>query len=119
MREAAVMAMVVKSSRCSVAELARQQWMTKKFGDELSTGQRHELEELADFLSSLNVLSNRPSSTSLKEHRIELTSSTLLRQCPHPVPYAMKQTLCNELDERGSCGIISKNNAAHISLVIV
>ncbi|GFO10967.1 Zinc finger protein [Plakobranchus ocellatus] len=68
-----------------------------KFGDELTLDQRRQLEEVALMYSS--IFSDRPGTASTEEHCIELTSSIPVRQRPYPVPYAMRQTLRDELRE--------------------
>ncbi|GFO01376.1 gypsy retrotransposon integrase-like protein 1 [Plakobranchus ocellatus] len=62
-----------------------------KYGDGLTLDQRKQLEEVAVTYSS--IFSDRPGTASTEEHCIELTSSIPVRQCPYPVPYAMRQTL--------------------------
>ncbi|GFN90749.1 Zinc finger protein [Plakobranchus ocellatus] len=71
--------------------------------DELSMEQRHELEKLAGCFSS--IFSNCPDSTTLEEHHIDLTSSTTVWQHPYPVPYVMRQTLCEKVEEMENTGI--------------
>ncbi|GFO28528.1 Zinc finger protein [Plakobranchus ocellatus] len=44
-----------------------------------------------------SIFSDRPGTASTEEHCIELTSSIPVRQRPYPVPYAMRQTLRDEL----------------------
>ncbi|GFS27674.1 zinc finger protein [Elysia marginata] len=68
-----------------------------QYGDQLTPDQRRQLEEIASSYSSF--FSDRPGTALTEEHRIELTSSTPVRQRPYPVPYAMRQTLCDELEK--------------------
>ncbi|GFO05428.1 Zinc finger protein [Plakobranchus ocellatus] len=71
--------------------------MDLKFGDELPTEQRRELKELAHRFSS--IISDRFGKTILEEHSIKLTFSTPVRQRPCPITFAIRHTLCDELEE--------------------
>ncbi|GFR61693.1 zinc finger protein [Elysia marginata] len=53
-----------------------------QYGDQLTPDQRRQLEETASSYSS--IFSDRPGTVSTEEHRIELTSSTPVRQRPYP-----------------------------------
>ncbi|GFN80850.1 beta-1,3-galactosyl-o-glycosyl-glycoprotein beta-1,6-n-acetylglucosaminyltransferase-like [Plakobranchus ocellatus] len=88
-----------------------------KFGDELTPDQRRQLEEVALMYSS--IFSDRPSTASTEEHCIELTSSISVRQRPYPVPYAMRQTLRDELREMEDLGVIRKSSSPYASPVLV
>ncbi|GFN78573.1 Zinc finger protein [Plakobranchus ocellatus] len=69
-----------------------------KYGDGLTLDQRRQLKEVA--LMNSSIFSDRPGTASTEEHCIELTSSIPVRQRPYPVPYAMRQTLRDELRVR-------------------
>ncbi|GFO38195.1 Zinc finger protein [Plakobranchus ocellatus] len=58
-------------------------------------------------------------STTLEEHCIVLTSSAPVRQRLYPVPFAMRQTLCDELEEMENLRIIKKNKSPYASPVVV
>ncbi|GFO13784.1 Pol polyprotein [Plakobranchus ocellatus] len=88
-----------------------------KYGDELTLDQRKQLEEVAVTYSS--IFSGRPSTASTEEHCIELTSSFPVRQRPYPVPYAMRQTLRDELREMEDLGVIRKSSSPYASPVVV
>ncbi|GFN95534.1 Zinc finger protein [Plakobranchus ocellatus] len=58
-------------------------------------------------------------STTRKEHLIALTSSTRLRHRLYLLPYVMRQTLFNELEDMENLGIIRKSNSPYASPVVV
>ncbi|GFO39480.1 Zinc finger protein [Plakobranchus ocellatus] len=62
---------------------------------------------------------DRPGTASTEEHCIELTSSIPVRQRPYPVPYAMRQTLRDELREMEDLGVIRKSSSPNASPVVV
>ncbi|GFR96684.1 zinc finger protein [Elysia marginata] len=66
-----------------------------QYGDQLTLDQRRQLEDNASSYSS--IFRDRPGTVLTEEHRIELTSSTPVRQRPYPVPYAMRQALRDPL----------------------
>ncbi|GFR84054.1 zinc finger protein, partial [Elysia marginata] len=76
-----------------------------------------QLEVIASSHSS--IFSDRPGTVSTEEHRIELTSSTPVRQRPYPVPYAMRQALRDELKKMEDLEIIRKSSSPYSSPVVV
>ncbi|GFO06575.1 Zinc finger protein [Plakobranchus ocellatus] len=88
-----------------------------KYGDGLTLDQRRQLEEVAVTYSS--IFSDRPGTASTEEHCIELTSSIPVRQRPYPVPYAMRQTLRDELRKMEDRGVIRKSSSPYASPVVV
>ncbi|GFN90363.1 Zinc finger protein [Plakobranchus ocellatus] len=87
-----------------------------KYGDELTLDQRRQLEEVA--LTYSSIFNDRPGTASTEEHCIELTSSIPVRQRPYPVPYAMRQTLRDELREMEDLGVIRKSSSPYVSPVL-
>ncbi|GFS24008.1 zinc finger protein [Elysia marginata] len=87
-----------------------------QYSDQLTPDQRRQLEEIASSYSS--IFSDRPGTVSTEEHRIELTSSTPVRQRPYPVPYAMRQTLRDELKKMEDLEIIRKSSSPYSSPVV-
>ncbi|GFO24248.1 Zinc finger protein [Plakobranchus ocellatus] len=85
-----------------------------KYGDELTLDQRRQLKEVAVTYSS--IFSDR---SGTEEHCIELTSSIPVRQRPYPVPYAMRQTLRDELREMEDLGVIRRSSSPYASPVVV
>ncbi|GFS14366.1 zinc finger protein [Elysia marginata] len=88
-----------------------------KYGDQLTPDQQRQLEDIASSYSS--IFSDRPGTVSTEERRIELTSSTPVRQRPYPVPYAMRQTLRDELRKMEDLKIIRKSSSPYSSPVVV
>ncbi|GFS17532.1 transposon Ty3-I Gag-Pol polyprotein [Elysia marginata] len=88
-----------------------------QYGDQLIPDQRRQLEEIVSSYSS--IFSDRLGIVSTEEHRIELTSSTPVRQRPYPVPYAMRQALRDELRKMEDLGIIRKTSPPYSSPVLV
>ncbi|GFO43376.1 Zinc finger protein [Plakobranchus ocellatus] len=84
-----------------------------KYGDGLTLDQRRQLEEVA--LTCSFIFSDRPGAASTEEHCIELTSSIPVRQRSYPVPYAMRQTLRDELREMEDLGVIRKSSSPYAS----
>ncbi|GFO47787.1 Pol polyprotein [Plakobranchus ocellatus] len=65
-----------------------------------------------------STLTDRPGTASTEEHCIESTSSTPVRQRPYPVPYAMRQTIREELREMEDLGVNRKSSSPYASPVI-
>ncbi|GFR59138.1 retrovirus-related Pol polyprotein from transposon 17.6 [Elysia marginata] len=88
---------------------------TAKYGCQLTPDQQRELKEIASSYSS--IFSDRPGTVSTEEHRIELTSSTPVRQPLYPVPYVMRQTLRDELRKMEDLKIIRRVH--HLTLLLL
>ncbi|GFR57923.1 zinc finger protein [Elysia marginata] len=88
-----------------------------QYGDQLTQDQRRQLEEIASSYSS--IFSDRPGTVSTEEHRIELTSSTPMRQRPYPVPCAMTQTVRDEFKKMEDLEIIRKSSSTYSSPVVI
>ncbi|GFR68184.1 zinc finger protein [Elysia marginata] len=88
-----------------------------QYGNQLTRDQRRQFEEIASSYSS--IFSVRPGTVTTEEHRIELTSSTPVRQRSYPVPYAMRQTLPDELRKMEDLEIIRKSSSPFSSPVVV
>ncbi|GFR71510.1 retrovirus-related Pol polyprotein [Elysia marginata] len=88
-----------------------------QYGDQLTPDQRRQLGEIASSYSS--IFSDRSGIVSTEEHRIELTSSTPVRQRPYPVSYAMRQTLRDVLRKMEDLEIIRKSSSPYSSPVVV
>ncbi|GFS12946.1 Pol polyprotein [Elysia marginata] len=88
-----------------------------QYGDQLTPDQRRQLEEIVSSYSS--IFTDRTGTVSTEERRIELTSSTPVRQRSYPVPYTMRQTLRDELKKMENLEIIRKSSSPYFSPVIV
>ena len=55
-----------------------------EYSENLSSEQRHEVEELVSQFN--DVFTDQPGTTTLEEHKIELTSEEPIRQKPYPIP---------------------------------
>ncbi|GFO19359.1 thioredoxin [Plakobranchus ocellatus] len=66
-----------------------------------------------------SIFSDRPGSASTEEHCIELMSLIPVRQRPYSVPFAMRQTLRDELREMEDLGVIKESSSPYASPVVV
>ncbi|GFO04409.1 Zinc finger protein [Plakobranchus ocellatus] len=93
-------------------------WGSEETVNDLKHGdERRQLEEAA--LTYSSIFSKCPGTVSTEENCIELTSSIPVRQRPYLVPYAMRQTLRDELREMEDLGVIRKISSPYASLVLV
>ena len=67
-----------------------------KLGGDLSENQRCLLKDL--IWRHPDVFPDMPGETDVIQHRVKLTDDTPIRCKPHPLPYAMKKELRNEVD---------------------
>ncbi|GFO23782.1 Zinc finger protein [Plakobranchus ocellatus] len=66
-----------------------------------------------------SIYTDPSGSKTVEEHRIRLTSSTPVRQRRYPLPYAMRQKLCNEFEEIENSGTSRRSSSPYASPVIV
>ncbi|GFO39368.1 retrovirus-related pol polyprotein from transposon gypsy [Plakobranchus ocellatus] len=57
-------------------------------------------------------INDHPGSPTLEKHRIDLSSKPV-QQCPYPVLYPVRQTLCDELEEVERLVIIKKSRSPY------
>ena len=88
-----------------------------KIGEQLSQGQKEELEGLVKGYES--IFSDLPGRTKSVEHCIELTSDIPVRQKSYPIPYALRKELNSELKEMERMGIIRKSSSPYASPIVV
>lgn len=88
-----------------------------KYSEELTDEQRKQVQDLVHDYQ--DIFTDRPGTTDLEEHRIELTTEEPIRQKPYPVPYAMRETLREEVRKMLEADIIEHTNSPYASPVVL
>src|SRR5260221_11829079 len=88
-----------------------------KIGDNLTVGQRAEVENLLAEFS--DIFSDVPKLTNLVEHDIQLTSDVPIRSPPYVAPHALRKIIEKEIDDMIKLDIIEPCKSAYASPVVL
>src|SRR5260221_13772499 len=88
-----------------------------KIGDNLTVGQRAEVENLLAEFS--DIFSDVPKLTNLVEHDIQLTSDVPIRSPPYVAPHALRKIIEKEIEEMIKLDIIEPCKSAYASPVVL
>ena len=88
-----------------------------KVSSKLTSKQKDELESLIHEFKPL--FTDKPGSISLIEHSIYLTSDVPVRSKPYSVPYGVRKSLKNDIQEMQDLGIIRVSNSPYASPVVI
>ncbi|RUS80747.1 hypothetical protein EGW08_011470 [Elysia chlorotica] len=88
-----------------------------RYGHQLTDAQAEKVKSIVDEHQS--IFTDLTGSTTLAEHRIELTSGTPIRQKPYGVPFSMRKSLRDEMRTMEEMGIIRKSSSPYAAHVVV
>ncbi|KAL9958151.1 hypothetical protein ACROYT_G035126 [Oculina patagonica] len=86
-------------------------------GSNLRDDQRDEFLNLAHQFSSL--FTEAPGTTNLVQHHIKLTSVEPVRSKPYPVPYSLRESLKEDINNMIKMGVVRESNSPYSSPVVV
>ncbi|KAL9963057.1 hypothetical protein ACROYT_G032222 [Oculina patagonica] len=86
-------------------------------GPNLRIDQRDEFMDLAHQFSSL--FTEAPGTTNLVQHHIKLTSEEPVRSKPYPVPYSLRESLKEDINDMIKMGVVRESNSPYSSPVVV
>jgi hypothetical protein len=76
--------------------------------------------EIGEVLNSFHeVLSEVPGCTNLIQHKIHLTTSEPVRIKPYPVPFAVRETINNEIDDMLKLGVIEPSESPYSAPIVL
>ena len=96
---------------------SKESYKDVKVSPKLETTQSDDLESLIQEIEPL--FTDKPGSTSLIEHTINLTSDVPVRSKPYSVPYGVRELLRNDIQEMQDLGIIRVSNSPYASPVVI
>ena len=96
---------------------SRENYKDVKVPPKLTSTQKDELESLIHEFKPL--FTDKPGSTSLIEHSINLTSDVPARSKPYSVPYGARESLWSDIQEMQDLGIIRVSNSPYASQVVI
>eukprot|EP00112_Aurelia_sp_Birch-Aquarium-sp1_P008203 Seg190.11 transcript_id=Seg190.11/GoldUCD/mRNA.D3Y31 product="Retrovirus-related Pol polyprotein from transposon 17.6" pseudo=true protein_id=Seg190.11/GoldUCD/D3Y31 len=88
-----------------------------KVSPKLVTAQSDDLESLIQEFKPL--FTDKPGSTRLIEHTIDLTSDVPVRSKPYSVTYGVRESLRSDIQEMQDLGIIRDSNSPYASPVVI
>ena len=86
-------------------------------GLNITDEQRAEFMDLAHQFSSL--FTEAPGTMNLVQHDIKLTSDETVRSRPYPVPYSLRESLREDVDDMIRMGVVRESNSLYASPVVV
>lgn len=79
-----------------------------------------EVRQLTDLLQQYSdVLSDKPGYTTLAKHDIKLTTDEPVRAKPYPLPFAMRETIKDEVIKMLEIGVIEPSDSEYCSNVVI
>ncbi|XP_067944465.1 uncharacterized protein [Watersipora subatra] len=87
------------------------------YGYQLNSSEKEEVYKIVSQFKE--VFNDIPGSTSIIEHKINLTSEEPIKQKPYPVPYALREQLQKDLDEMETLGIIQKSQSPYSAPIVL
>lgn len=85
--------------------------------DELWEREIHDIKTL--FCKYSDVLTDAPGLTTLAKHEIRLTSENPVRSKPYPLPFTLRDTVCEEVRRMLETGIIEPSTSPHTSPIVI
>ena len=86
-------------------------------GDELTPEQRRQAEEL--IFEFQDIFTEQPKTSTIEEHKIELTSQEPIRQKPYPLPYSMREIVQEEIKAMLEAGVIERTDSPYASPIVL
>ena len=96
---------------------SRECYKDVKISAALSAEQKKEAEDLLH--EYRDVFSDVPGETNLLEHSIETTSNDPVRVKPYPIPYNVRQSLSENIQEMLDMGVIRESNSPYSTPVVI
>ncbi len=97
--------------------LQKETWKEVDINPGLSELQKEQVRELLYEFS--DIFTDVPKVTTLGEHQIHLTTNDPVYQKPYPLPYALRETLSNEIDTMLKLKVIEPSTSAYASPVVM
>jgi hypothetical protein len=95
----------------------KETYLNVQYSDSLSEEQLEEVKQLVSQYK--HIFSDKPGTTYLEEHRIELTTDESIQQKPYPLPYAMREEVRKEIDQMLEDGIIEHSDSPYAFPIVV
>ena len=88
-----------------------------KISDKLSARQRKDVEGLV--FQYRDVFTDKPGTTELTEHKIEMVTDEPVRVKPYPIPYNLREELKQDIEQMMDMGVIRKSDSPYSSPIVI
>ena len=88
-----------------------------KYGNHLTKSQPVEINSLINDFG--DIFTDKPGTTNLVEHHIELTSDDPIRLKPYPIPYSVRESLKQDISDMLKMGVIRESNSPYATAVVI
>jgi hypothetical protein len=89
----------------------------EQMNSELDEGQTNQVKRL--LCNFREVLTDLPGQTSLAQHGIKTTTTDPIRNKPYPLPYALRETINQEVQDMLQMGIIERSESPYTSPIVL
>ena len=88
-----------------------------EIGDKIEEEQKHQIIELIREYE--DIFTDIPGTSTLGEHKVELTTSEPIRSKPYPVPHSVRESLKKDIQSMLDMSIIRKSSSPYASPVVI
>lgn len=106
-----------QNEELDVPSLDRESAEQLRYGKELNEMECHEVRELIHGYEE--IFTDRPGTTSVMTHCIELTSQEPIRLRPYPIPFSLREKLRANIAEMMELGIIRKSTSPYSAPIVL
>ena len=88
-----------------------------KYGGHLIESQHVEINSLISDFGDIST--DKPGTTNLVEHHMELTTDDPIRSKPYPIPYSVRESLKGDISDMLKMGVIRESNSPYAAPVVI
>ena len=88
-----------------------------KISSKLSASQKRDMKNLV--FQYRDVFTDKPGTTNLAEHKIEMVTDDPVRVKPYPIPYSLREELKQDVEQMLDMGVIKKSDSPYSSPIVI
>ena len=88
-----------------------------KISSKLSASQKRDMKNLV--FQYRDVFTDKPGTTNLAEHKIEMVTDDPVRVKPYPIPYSLREELKQDIEQMLDMGVIRKSDSPYSSPIVI
>ena len=88
-----------------------------KISSKLSASQKRDMKNLV--FQYRDVFTDKPGTTNLAEHKIEMVTDDPVRVKPYPIPYSLREELKQDIEQMLDMGVIRKSDSSYSSPIVI
>ena len=88
-----------------------------KISSKLSASQKRDMKNLV--FQYRDVFTDKPGTTNLAKHKIEMVTDDPVRVKPYPIPYSLREELKQDMEQMLDMGVIRKSDSPYSSPIVI